>query len=135
MKKILKKFKKLDKKYRMMFYIISVLYLVSIVFISQGLLLLKNIETDIKKGKLVFEYIRNDSGHMAHKVTITLKITGANAAKWAYSSEIGEFRRDADDIAFDIADDLYYGIKYPTQDPKLQHSIAKTIKVTEFKVS
>ena len=96
--------------------------------------ILKDIETDIKKGKLVFEYIRNDSGHIAHKVTIVLKITGANAAKWTYSSEIGEFRRSADDIAFDIADDLYYGIKYPTQDPKLQHSIAKTIKVIEFKV-
>ena len=95
---------------------------------------LKDIETDIKKGKLVFEYIRNDSGHIAHKVTIVLKITGANAAKWTYSSEIGEFRRSADDIAFDIADDLYYGIKYPTQEPKLQHSIAKTIKVIEFKV-
>ena len=97
--------------------------------------ILKDVETDIKKGKFVFEYIRNDSGHIAHKVTITLKITGANAAKWTYSSEIGEFRRDADDIAFDIADDLYYGTKYPTQDPKLRHSIANTIKVTEFKVS
>lgn len=97
--------------------------------------ILKDIEIDIKKGELVFEYIRNDSGHIAHKVTITLKITGANAAKWTYSSEIGEFRRSADDIAFDIADDLYYGTKYPTQDPKLRHSIANTIKVTKFKVS
>ena len=97
--------------------------------------ILKDVETDIKKGKFVFEYIRNDSGHIAHKVTITLKITGANAAKWTYSSEIGEFRRDADDIAFDIADDLYYGTKYPTQDPKLRHSIANTIKVTEFRLS
>ena len=97
--------------------------------------ILKDIETDIKKGEFVFEYIRNDSGHIAHKVTITLKITGANAAKWTYSSEIGEFRRGADDIAFDIADDLYYGTKYPTQDPKLRHSIANTIKVIEFKLS
>ena len=54
MKKILKKFKKLDKKYRMMFYIISVLYLVSIVFISQGLLLLKNIETVLRIIFLIF---------------------------------------------------------------------------------
>ena len=102
--------------------------------------ILKDVETDIKKGEFVFEYIRNDSGHIAHKVTITLKITGANAAKrtyrkWTYSSVIGEFRRDADDIAFDIADDLYYGTKYPTQNPKLRHSIANTIKVTEFKLS
>ena len=97
--------------------------------------ILKDVETDIKKGKFVFEYIRNDSGHIAHKVTITLKITGANAAKWTYSSEIGEFRRDADDIAFDIADDLYYETRFPTQDPNLRHSIANTIKVTKFKVS
>ena len=97
--------------------------------------ILKDIEIDIKKGELVFEYIRNDSGHIAHKVTITLKITGANAAKWTYSSEIGEFRRSADDIAFDIADDLYYETRFPTQDPNLRHSIANTIKVTKFKVS
>ncbi len=57
MKKILKKFKKLDKKYRIMFYIISVLYLVSIVFISQGLLLLKNIETVLRIIFLVFIYL------------------------------------------------------------------------------
>ena len=56
MKKILKKLKKLDKKYRIMFYIISVLYLVSIVFISQGLLLLKNIETVLRIIFLVFIY-------------------------------------------------------------------------------
>ena len=104
-------------------------------FANSLAVILKDIETDIKKGRLVFEYIRNDSGHIAHKVTITLKITGTNAAKWTYSSEIGEFGRGADDIAFDIADDLYYGIKYPTQDPKLRHSIANTIKVIEFKVS
>ena len=97
--------------------------------------ILKDIEIDIKKGELVFEYIRNDSGHIAHKVTITLKITGANAAKWTYSSEIGEFRRSADDIAFDTADDLYYETRFPTQDPNLRHSIANTIKVTKFKVS
>lgn len=57
MKKILKKFKKLDKKYRVMFYIISILYLVSIVFISQGLLLLKNIETVLRIVFLIFIYL------------------------------------------------------------------------------
>ena len=98
--------------------------------------ILKDIETDIKKGELVFEYIKNDSGHIAHKVTITLKITGSNAAKWTYSSKIGEFgNRAADIIAFDIADDLYYETRFPTQDPNLRHSIANTIKVTEFKLS
>ena len=98
--------------------------------------ILKDIETDIKKGKLVFEYIRNDAGHIAHKVTITLKITGENAAKWTYNSKVGEFgNRVADIIAFDIADDLYYETRFPTQDPNLRHSIANTIEVTEFKLS
>ena len=57
MKKILKKFKKLDKKFRIMFYIISILYLVSIIFISQGLLLLKNIETVLRIVFLIFIYL------------------------------------------------------------------------------
>ena len=57
MKKILKKFKKLDLKFRIMFYIISILYLVSIVFISQGLLLLKNIETGLRILFLVIIYL------------------------------------------------------------------------------
>ena len=57
MKKILKKFKKLDLKFRIMFYIISILYLVSIVFISQGLLLLKNIETSLRILFLVIIYL------------------------------------------------------------------------------
>ena len=97
--------------------------------------ILKDIETDIKKGELVFEYIRNDAGHIAHKVIITLKITDMNDAKWTYSSKIGEFGNRADIIAFDIADDLYRETRFPTQDPNLRHSIAKTIKVTEFKLS
>lgn len=57
MKKILKKFKKLSKKYRIIFYIVSVLFLVSIVFISQGLLLLKNIETGLRILFLIFVYL------------------------------------------------------------------------------
>lgn len=57
MKKILKKFKKLSKKYRIIFYIVSILFLVSIVFISQGLLLLKNIETGLRILFLIFVYL------------------------------------------------------------------------------
>lgn len=57
MKKILKKFKKLSKKYRIIFYVVSVLFLVSIVFISQGLLLLKNIETGLRILFLIFVYL------------------------------------------------------------------------------
>ena len=56
MKKILRKFKKLDKKYKVTFFIISILYLISIIFISQGLLLLKNIETVLRIIFLVFIY-------------------------------------------------------------------------------
>ena len=54
MKKILKKFKKLDKKFKIMFYIVSILY---IVFISQSLLLLKNIETVLRIVFLIFIYL------------------------------------------------------------------------------
>ena len=57
MKKILKKFKKLDKKFKIMFYIVSILYIVSIVFISQSLLLLKNIETVLRIVFLIFIYL------------------------------------------------------------------------------
>lgn len=57
MKKILRKFKKLDKKFKIMFYIVSILYLVSIVFISQSLLLLKNIETVLRIVFLIFIYL------------------------------------------------------------------------------
>ena len=53
----MKKFKKLSKKYRIIFYIVSVLFLVSIVFISQGLLLLKNIETGLRILFLIFVYL------------------------------------------------------------------------------
>jgi heme/copper-type cytochrome/quinol oxidase subunit 4 len=57
MDRIIKKFKKLDKKYQIMFFIVSILFLVSIVFITQGLLLLKNIETLLRILFLVFIYI------------------------------------------------------------------------------
>lgn len=57
MDKILKKFKKLDKKFQIMFLVVSVLFLISIIFITQGLLLLKNIETLLRILFLVFIYI------------------------------------------------------------------------------
>ena len=97
--------------------------------------ILKDIETDIKKGELVFEYIRNDSSHIAHKVTITLKIIGSNDVRWSYDSQSVSFGRSAFDIAVSIANDLYYETVYPTKESSLRHSIANTIKVTEFKVA
>ena len=57
MKSIIRKFKKLDKKYQIMFFIVSILFLIGIVFISQGLLLLKNIETVLRVIFLIFIYI------------------------------------------------------------------------------
>ena len=57
MKSIIKKFKKLDKKYKIVFFLISILFLISIVFISQGLLLLKKIETLFRIVFLTFIYI------------------------------------------------------------------------------
>ncbi len=104
-------------------------------FADSLVVILKDIETDIKRGKLIFEYIRNDSSHIAHKVTITLEITGSNIARWIYSNKNGKFGNSADVIAFDIAEDLYYEVVYPTKESNRRHSIANTIKVTEFKVS
>ena len=57
MKSILKKFKKLDKKYKIAFFIMSIIFLISIIFITQGLLLLKKIETVLRVIILVIIYI------------------------------------------------------------------------------
>ena len=97
--------------------------------------ILKDIEADIKKGKLAFEYIRNDVAHKSRKITISLEVVGSNNVIWIYSSKTHRFGRSASDIAFDVAMDLYYETKYPPRDSKLQHSIANTIKATEFKLS
>ena len=48
MKKILKKFKKLQKKYKIIFFIMAIIFFISIIFITQGLLLLKKIETILR---------------------------------------------------------------------------------------
>ena len=97
--------------------------------------ILKDLEADIKRGKLAFEYIRNDITHISRKITISLEIFGSNNAVWIYSSKTHRFGRSANDIAFDVAMDLYYETKYPPQDSELHHSIANTIKVIEFKVT
>lgn len=96
--------------------------------------ILKDLEVDIKKGKLVFEYITN-IGNESSKIIISLEMTESNYARWIYSNENGNYENDAGSIAFNVASDLYYGVKYPSQNPKLHHSIANTIKVTEFKLS
>ena len=98
---------------------------------------LKDIETDIKKGKFVFEYIRNDETNKNSKITISLEIDGSNDIRWLYGNKYGRYAIyfHADSIASNVANDLYYEATQPAQESKFRHSIAKTIKVTEFKIS
>ena len=106
-------------------------------FIALLTSILKDLETNIKKGKLVFEYTRNDSVYADHKITISLEITESNTnkVKWIYSDKNGSYKIYADSIASNIANDLYYEVVRPVKEPRLRHSIANTIKVTEFKLS
>ena len=96
--------------------------------------ILKDVETNMKKGKLILEYIRID-GTTHEKTIISLEMDGSNDARWSYDNQSVSFGRSAFDIAVSIAADLYYETKYPAEDLKLRHSIANTIKVIEFKVS
>ena len=97
--------------------------------------ILKDVEADMKKGKLVFEYTRN-IGFESSKITITLEITEPNNARWTYGDNIGKlYDVHADYVALNVAGDLYYETEYSSQYTKFHHSIAKTIKVTEFKLS
>ena len=106
-------------------------------FINSLTSILRDIETDIKKGKLVFEYVRNDGVCVNYKITISLEITESNTnkVKWIYSDKNGSYKIYADSIASNIANDLYYEVVRPVKEPRLRHSIANTIKVTEFKLS
>ena len=67
--------------------------------------ILKDIEGDIKKGKLVFEYVRNDRARGNHKITISLEITESKGARWIYSSQTAKFGCRAYDMAYRIAGD------------------------------
>ena len=102
--------------------------------------ILKDIENNMKKGKIVLEYIRNDEKFAKSKSkTITsFETSGLNEAKWTYINNInnlGELKVDVSAIATRISMDLYYETVYPAKESSLHHSIAKTIKVTEFKLS
>ena len=57
MKSIIRKFKKLDKKYKVLFFVFGLIFLLSIVYITESLLLLKKIETFIRIIVLIFIYI------------------------------------------------------------------------------
>ena len=106
-------------------------------FINSLTSILRDIETDIKKGKFVFEYIRNDETNKNSKITISLEIDGSNDIRWLYGNKYGRYAIyfHADSIASNVANDLYYEATQPAQESKFRHSIAKTIKVTEFKIS
>ena len=108
-------------------------------FINSLTSILRGIETDIKKGKFAFEYIRNDETSKNSKITISLEIDGSNDIRWLYGNkyEYGRYAIyfHADSIVSNVANDLYYETTHPTRDSKFRHSIAKTIKVTEFKLS
>ena len=97
--------------------------------------ILRDLENDIKKGKIVLEYIRNDKLFVGHKTAVSLEISGSNDVRWTYSNIYGKLVLGAKNIALSIAVDLYHEASHPTKDPNLRHSIANTIKVTEFKVS
>lgn len=98
--------------------------------------ILKDIETDIKKGRLIFEYIRNDEFCISYKTVITLEISEPGKAKWSAGRDTNQRRwRHAEDIAFVISMDLLYEVKNSPQNPKFRHGIANTIKVTKFKLS
>ena len=97
--------------------------------------ILKDIETNIKKGKIVFEYIRNDETCEAHKATISFEKTESNkSGQWTYNREKYRFGLGIYNVAFNIATDLFYESVYPIKDPRFQHNIANTIKVIEYKV-
>ena len=96
--------------------------------------ILKDIETSIKKGKIAFEYLR-DIEDKNSKTTITLEMNKPNDARWTYSNKNSTYDNSINAIVFNITNDLYYEAKYSSKNPNLRHSIAKTIKVTEFKVS
>ena len=104
--------------------------------------ILKDIETDIKKGKFIFKYTRNDGTCQNEPITISFKRSDPNDTSWSWNYRAGwnsntkkGVKWSAVDIARRITDDLYCEAEYKLRDSKLLHSIANTIEVTEFKVS
>ena len=111
-------------------------------FIDSLTSILKNIESLIKKGKFIFKYTRNDGTCQNEPITISFKRSDPNDTSWSWNYRAGwnsntkkGVKWSAVDIARRITDDLYCEAEYKLRDSKLRHSIANTIKVTEFKVS
>lgn len=99
--------------------------------------ILKDIESDIRKGKFTFEYTTRSKRFRKEEIMISLENPKLDDAKWIYSKPLlkYEYEKNAYQIAFTIAGDLYNETIFPMKGPRFQHSIANTIKVTEFKVS
>lgn len=105
------------------------------VFIDSLTSILKNIEPLIKKGKFVFKYTRDDGTCQNEPITISFeKSDWSYSAGWNRNTKKG-IKWAAEDIARRVTDDLYCEAEYKLRDSKLHHSIANTIKVTEFKIS
>ena len=97
---------------------------------------LKDIETDIRKGKFTFEYTTRSEKFGKEEITISLEGLKSDDVKWIYNSSLSALsRKDSYQLALTIAGDLYTETAFPMNEPRFQHSIANTIKVTEFKVS
>ena len=98
--------------------------------------ILKDIETDIKKGKFTFEYTTRSKKFGKEEITISLEDPKSDDVKWIYNSSLSASSgKDSYQLALTIAGDLYVETAFSMNEPRFQHSIAKTIKVTEFKLS
>ena len=97
--------------------------------------ILKDIETDIRKGKFTFEYTTRSEKFGKTKITISLENPESDDEKWTYSKQSSKRKKDLYQIALTIACDLYNETAFSVKESSLRHSIANTIKVTEFKVA
>ena len=97
--------------------------------------ILKDIETNIKKGKFTFEYTTRSEKFGETKITISLENPESDDEKWTYSKQSSKRKKDLYQIALTIACDLYNETSFSAKESSRRHSIANTIKVTEFKVA
>ena len=94
--------------------------------------ILKRIEGELTRGRFVLTYTKNDGTCADRKAKVTLTMFRANDPRWQYESGGYMHGWDAKNMAQTIVGDLYYEAKYPARDPKLHHSIAKTIEIQEY---
>ena len=99
--------------------------------------ILKDIEHDIRKGKFTFEYTTRSKRFGKEEIMISLENPEADDDKWIYSKPLSKYEdeKNSYQIAFTIAETLYNEVTFPVKGSRFLHSIANTIKVTEFKLS